>query len=89
MSITMILNVLLGIFLTWTLLSLAAMQIQEWTSARLKWRSRMLEKSLGKMLTDVTLLDQFYNHPSSAACSPAKTVKLSHPTSLPASSRRR
>lgn len=63
MSISLILNVLLGIFLIWTLLSLAAMQIQEWTSARLKWRSRMLEKSLGKMLTDVTLLDQFYNHP--------------------------
>jgi len=63
MSLSTILNVLLGIFLTWSLLSLAAMQIQEWTSARLKWRSRMLEKSLGKMLTDVTLLDQFYNHP--------------------------
>ena len=54
---------MLGIFLTWTLLSLGAMQIQEWTATRLKWRSRMLEKSLGKMLTDVTLLDQFYNHP--------------------------
>ena len=63
MSLSTILNVLLGVFLTWSLLSLAAMQIQEWTAARLKWRSRMLEKSLGKMLTDVTLLDQFYNHP--------------------------
>ncbi len=63
MSITLILNVLLGIFFTWTLLSLAAMQIQEWTANKFKWRSRMLEKSIGKMLTDVTLLDQFYNHP--------------------------
>jgi hypothetical protein len=63
MSINIIMNVLLGTFLTWTLLSLGAMQIQEWTATRLKWRSRMLEKSLGKMLTDVTLLDQFYNHP--------------------------
>ncbi len=63
MSINIILNIMLGIFLTWTLLSLGAMQIQEWTATRLKWRSRMLEKSLGKMLTDVTLLDQFYNHP--------------------------
>jgi predicted DNA-binding transcriptional regulator AlpA len=63
MSITILLNVLLGLFLTWSLLSLASMQIQEWIAARLKWRSRMLEKTLGKMLTDFTLEDQFYNHP--------------------------
>jgi hypothetical protein len=63
MSITIILNVLLGLFLTWSLLSLASMQIQEWVAARFKWRSRMLEKALGKMLTDFTLVDQFYNHP--------------------------
>jgi hypothetical protein len=63
MSLTIILNVFLGLFLTWSLLSLASMQIQEWLAARLKWRSRMLEKALGKMLTDFTLVDQFYNHP--------------------------
>lgn len=63
MSITILLNVLLGLFLTWSLLSLSSMQIQEWIAARLKWRSRMLEKTLGKMLTDFTLVDQFYNHP--------------------------
>ena len=63
MSITIIINVLLGVFLTWTLLSLASMQTQEWIAARFKWRSRMLEDSLEKMLTDFTLVDQFYNHP--------------------------
>ncbi len=63
MSITIILNVLLGLFLTWSLLSLSSMQIQEWIATRLKWRSRMLEEALGKMLTDLTLVDQFYNHP--------------------------
>jgi hypothetical protein len=63
MSLIIILNVLLGLFLTWSLLSLASMQIQEWLAARFKWRSRMLEKALGKMLTDSTLVDQFYNHP--------------------------
>ena len=63
MSITLVLNVLLGLFFTWSLLSLASMQIQEWIAARLKWRSRMLEKAIGKMLTDFTLVDQFYNHP--------------------------
>lgn len=63
MSITILLNVLLGLFLTWSLLSLASMQIQEWLASRLKWRSRMLEKAIGGMLTDFTLADQFYNHP--------------------------
>ncbi len=63
MSITIILNVLLGLFLTWSLLSLASMQIQEWTATKLKWRSRMLEESLEKLLTDSTITDQFYNHP--------------------------
>jgi hypothetical protein len=63
MSITIPLNVILGLFLTWSFLSLASMQIQEWLAARLKWRSRMLENALGKLLTDSTLVDQFYNHP--------------------------
>ena len=63
MSITIILNVLIGLLLTWTLLSLSSMQIQEWIATRFKWRPAMLEKTIGKMLTDVTLVDQFYNHP--------------------------
>jgi hypothetical protein len=63
MSIIILLNVLLGLFLAWSLLSLSSMQIQEWIAGRLKWRSRMLEKALGKLMTDSTLLDQFYNHP--------------------------
>jgi hypothetical protein len=63
MSISILLNVLIGLFLTWSLLSLASMQVQEWIASRLKWRSRMLEESFEKMLTDFTLVDQFYNHP--------------------------
>ena len=34
MSLTLILNVLLGLIFTWFLLSLAAMNIQEWLAAR-------------------------------------------------------
>jgi hypothetical protein len=63
MSISLFLGVAIGMIFVWTILSLATMNIQEWVSARLKWRSRMLEKTLGKMLTDSALLDQFYNHP--------------------------
>jgi hypothetical protein len=64
MSLTLILNVLLGLIFTWFLLSLAAMNIQEWLASRSSWRSQMLKKSIGKMLTDVVLVDQFYNHPT-------------------------
>ncbi len=64
MSLTLILNVLLGLIFTWFLLSLAAMNIQEWLAARCLWRSQMLEKTIGKMLTEVVLVDQFYNHPA-------------------------
>lgn len=63
MSISLFLGVAIGMIFVWTVLSLASMNIQEWVASRLKWRSRMLEKTLGKMLTDSALLDQFYNHP--------------------------
>ena len=80
MSITLILNVLIGLFFTWFLLSLAAMNIQEWLAGRANWRSRMLEKTIGKMLTDVVLLDQFYNHPMirSLYTGPGNTHKPSY-----------
>ena len=64
MSLTLILNVLLGLIFTWFLLSLAAMNIQEWLASHSHWRSQMLEKTIGKMLTDVVIVDQFYNHPT-------------------------
>jgi hypothetical protein len=64
MSLTLILNVLIGLILTWFLMSLAAMNIQEWLANRGSWRSRMLERTIGKMLTDLVLVDQFYNHPT-------------------------
>jgi hypothetical protein len=84
MSITIFLNILIGLFLTWSLLSLSSMQIQEWIAARLKWRSRMLEKTLGKMLTDSTLVDQFYNHPLIRSLYTGKNNE-SKPSYIPAS----
>ena len=63
MSISLFFSVLLGLIITWSLLSLATMNIQEWMASRLKWRARMLEKTIGKMLTNTVLVDQFYNHP--------------------------
>jgi hypothetical protein len=40
------------------------MNIQEWLASRSNLRSQMLKKTIGKMLTDVVLVDQFYNHPT-------------------------
>lgn len=62
MSISLFLSVLIGVVSTWFLLSIATMNIQEWLATRLKWRARMLEKTLGKLFTDNIILDQFYNH---------------------------
>jgi len=64
MSLTIILNVFLGLIFIWFLLSLAAMNIQEWLANRSNWRSQMLKKTIGNMLADVVLVDQFYNHPT-------------------------
>lgn len=63
MVIELFFNTLLGLIVTWILMSLAAMNLQEWLASRFQWRARMLEKSLRKMLGSAVLLDQFYNHP--------------------------
>jgi hypothetical protein len=86
MSITLLLNIILGLFLTWAFLSLASMQIQEWIAARFSWRSRMLEKTLGKMMTDSTLVDQFYNHPLIRSLYTGKNNE-NKPSYIPASHR--
>ena len=56
-------GVLFGLVLTWTLVSLLAMNIQEWLAGQLKWRARLLEKSLIAMFGDIGLTKQFYSHP--------------------------
>jgi len=58
-----IFNVLLGLCLTWFVLSLAALYIQEWLAARFRWRASMLEVSIKNLLVDPIIVDQFYNHP--------------------------
>jgi CRISPR/Cas system CSM-associated protein Csm2 small subunit len=84
MSISLFLSVLLELIFVWFLLSLATMNIQEWMASQLKWRSRMLEKTLGKMLTDTVLLDQFYNHPLIRSLFTGKESK-DKPSYIPAS----
>lgn len=63
MSFAVIVNLLLGLFFMWAILSIIAMNIQEWLSTRMQWRAYMLKTTIEKMLTDSVLADQFYNHP--------------------------
>ncbi|MCS7011734.1 MAG: hypothetical protein NZL98_10220 [Anaerolineales bacterium] len=63
MVIELFFNMLLGLIITWILMSLTAMNLQEWLASRFRWRARMLEKTLRKMLGSSVLVDQFYNHP--------------------------
>jgi hypothetical protein len=63
MSITVILEVAIGLIFAWMGLSLAAMYIQEWVVGRLGWRSSMLEAYIANLLTDPVIATQLYNHP--------------------------
>jgi hypothetical protein len=63
MNLATILNVVIGLIVTWLVLSVAAMYVQEAFAARFHWRSRMLETTIRNILTDASLADQFYNHP--------------------------
>lgn len=57
------LNVIVGLVFTWTVFSMGVMYIQEWIASRRNWRAKMLETTIGNILTDPALLNQFYNHP--------------------------
>jgi hypothetical protein len=63
MLVNTVLSVVVGLVFTWLVLSVAVMYIQEWLSARLRWRSTMLEITIRNMLSDPALTDQLYNHP--------------------------
>lgn len=53
----------LGLVLTYILLSLCCMTINEWIAAIFKFRSKILETGLTSMIDDPSLVDKIYNHP--------------------------
>jgi hypothetical protein len=63
MNITPIINTIIGLLFTVTLLSLAVMYLNELVAAHFNWRSSMLETTIRNMLSDAALADQLYNHP--------------------------
>jgi len=57
-----ILEVAVGLVFMWLVISLAAMQFQEWIANLLNWRSNDLKTAIRKLLSDNTLTEQFYDH---------------------------
>ena len=47
----------------WLVLSVAAMQVQEWIGSAFAWRAQFLEKAIRNMLGSDQLVNEFYNHP--------------------------
>src|SRR5271157_3880163 len=58
-----ILEVAIGMVFVWLVLSVAAMQIQEWISSAFAWRAQFLQKAIHNMLGSDQLVNEFYNHP--------------------------
>ncbi len=58
-----LLEVAIGLIFVWMVLSIAAMQIQEWVANILGKRSSDLEESIREMLGDPEKVKEFYKHP--------------------------
>ena len=69
MYLDAILEVAIGLVITWLVLSIATMQVEEWISGWCRWRAQLLEKSIKRMLNDESLVQDLYHHPSIAALS--------------------
>src|SRR5574341_246303 len=79
-----ILEVAIGLVLTWLVLSTATMQIQEWIAGVLRWRAKDLERTILRMFGDEDLTRLFYDHPVIRSLSGEKSHASSKPSYIPA-----
>jgi hypothetical protein len=63
MQLDAILEVTIGLVVTWLIISMATSQIQEAIIESLGWRSTFLKNRLQEMFNDPALVEQFYKHP--------------------------
>lgn len=63
MNLDSIIEISIGLIVTWLILSMATMQLQELITDLLGWRSSFLEQRLFEMFKNKGLKDQFYKHP--------------------------
>src|SRR5574337_881147 len=80
-----ILEVAIGLVLTWLVLSTATMQIQEWIAGALRWRAKDLERTIQRMFGDEDLARLFYDHPVIHSLSGENSRTNSKPSYIPAS----
>ncbi len=65
MQLDAILEVAIGLVMTWLVISVVTMEIQSWLTQALNTRAKYLEASLLAMFrNEQVLVDQFYNHPA-------------------------
>lgn len=63
MNFGVVIEVAIGVIFIWLILSLSAIQFQEWIASWLKFREKDLESVIGQMLANPRLVDEFYKHP--------------------------
>jgi len=77
-----ILEVAIGLVFMWLIISLAAMQLQEWIANWLKWRAKGLEDAIRSMLgggqEGQMLTEMLYQHPLIVGLSSSTHKKLSY-----------
>ncbi|MCX6059737.1 MAG: hypothetical protein NTW69_16500 [Chloroflexi bacterium] len=84
MQLDAILEVAIGLVVTWLIISMATSQIQEAIMEVLNWRATFLEQRLQEMFKDRTMVMQFYKHPLIESLA-TKTIwgKKRNPTNIP------
>jgi hypothetical protein len=84
MQLDALLEVSIGIVLTWLILSMATSQLQGFITEMVGWRSKFLEARLWEMLRSKDLMSQLYNHPLIQSLN-AKTIwgKERKPANIP------
>ncbi len=87
MNLDAILEVAIGLVVSWLTLSVAAMQVQEWVSTAQAWRAKYLDKAIRNLLGSDQLANEFYNHPLIQSLSePGKNPgEFKKPSYIPAS----
>ncbi len=79
-----ILEVAIGLVMTWLILSVANMHIQNWLSSLLNWRAQFLENTLRDMLKNDSLVNMFYQTPAIRDLCRVKNGKLQKPAYITA-----
>src|SRR5512138_4007596 len=78
-----IFEVVIGLVFIWLVMSTATMQLGEWVSNLLRWRSSDLEETIQRMLGDKDLTRSFYDHPLIRSLSADRASRDARPSYIP------